>query len=535
MINMGFTLPRSWQAFLFGAAVAVTIPVNTTLVGIGDSRMNATNIRGFREWFNYFCFAHFAVPAWYNQGVGGATLTPEAATEASSPNDYLRNRRGHYLAALHANAAAFLFIGTNDFARSTATLQKMKDEIDLVISEIMATGAWLILGLPVPSTANQQAGAVVTKYNDYCAYLLTKHNPAGRIIVIGATTNAGFNIATMTYDNLHDNALGAQYNGYSLAQEIKPYLENVSALTAWGPNIETQGDFTGTGGTIGVGIQAGGQVADGYSAYFNSNGGSGGTSVGFNAVASKIASHPIPGFGNVEAQKLTITGTPSGVCQALVNNIVSWAAQTPTRTEIGSQVETAFYVKVVLRQGYITAFGSALGSIGLFMLKNAIADVTLTQSFEGVLRQKPVVGLGNANTNTADAAINFPASVAIDCDFIVAALKVQKAEQTAYKLPFNQGQAMATGSNPIGDRPRFASNPVGGVAQNIQLGAASGGAVVPTITVRRDSDNVVLATYMPGSSPFSYAGVTGNVIYIQQDDTNSFGTVSTQSVRYTVG
>lgn len=519
-----------------GGGSSAIFPVGMKLIVVGDSIINATNMRGWREWFNFFLFGHFETPAWSNQGVGGGCLTVEGATENGDAADYIGNREDWWLSAVDSNTAVLFAIGTNDMTRTTATLQKMKDAIDAHIADVLALGGKVILAKVLQSQANQAVGATVTKWTDFNAHLDTKHDPSNGVVTIGTTALASWDWSTMTYDNLHPDGDGACNVGRWHAEDMATYLGSGSALGDWTPNIETQGDFTGSGGTASTGTS--GTVPDNFTAIFSSNGQSGGSTVGTTAACSVIT-HDVPGVGSVSALQVVINGTLSGVGQLAVQNIVSWAAQTPTRTEMSSLVEAAAYVKCTITSGTLTGLGGTLGTIGQFMNKTAISD-SLSQSFEGVARQKPVVGLANANTNTFEQAFTFPAGAA-NMTIILALLKVRKVDGTAYRAPFYQGKAMPTGvTNPIGDRPRFSGTPTNGVAATIQVGAVSGGGYPSdtsfsrTVTVRLASDDSVLQTYTPGTTPMTFTPTSGTTIYIRDVFVNSLGSVTQESVDYVI-
>lgn len=516
-----------------GSGGAGLIPLNTRLIFVGDSITNVSNAassnhRAYRHWLNFFTNGHFYCTPASNQGVGGATLTSQA-----DANRYIRLRDDYWLSQVSPGTAVMFAVGTND--GTTPTLQQMIDELQTNIDNVLALDGIVFVAAIAPSTNNQTAGANLTRWTDWNNHVASLHNPAGGVYALTSRATATVP-ATDTYDNLHFDGGGARKTGYADAQDLLPYLDTSESLlygASAGPgNLHPDWDLDGTGGTAGTGTT--GTVADGWAVYCTSNGTSGGSTIGVTATCSKTTVD-IPGVGNgLPAQQIDISGTASALGIAtLVDTIASLSLQ------FGDYLEAWAYVKITATDGSSAPVGIntlyAGGTTNAMFSKTVDSNAgDIDAAIEGVLRGVPTMRLSNASSEQYEVSVGIKAG-AVDVRIIVAQMGARLCETVAYGAPFNLGGDMSvlgTFTNPIGNRPRLNGTPGVGNALTLQPATINGGG--PTFEQCRVYRNgtTLLATKNPGDTPMTYtqvAGDSGTTLTMEQDFTNSFGTITVTS------
>lgn len=540
MVGLGLGIGIGAGAFGSGSGASL-IPLNTPLIFVGDSITNVSsaansNHRAYRHWFNVFCNGHFYCTPASNQGTGGAVLTSQAGATT-----YIGLRDDYWLSQVREGTAVLFAIGTNDMSNASATLAIMQATLSAHIEDVHDLGGIVLLSMVPKGTANQSPNANpeinLTKWTAYNAWLESLHDPAGGIYVMTSAIDHIDESSTYTYDGLHYNGHGARLRGYYDAQDIAQYLDTSASLlygaTAPGSNLEANWDFSGTGGTAGTGTT--GSVATGWSTYCSSNGTSGGATIGVTATCTKTTIN-IPGVGVVPAQQIDVSGTTSALgIVTLVNPI------TGLSLKYGDYIESWAYVKVSATDGTSAPVGvsTVYGGSGLTSaIFSKTVDLTnagqLTGAFEGVLRGVPTVRLSNSASENFEVSFGL-ISGAVDLRIIVAQMGARPTENVAYGAPFNLGGDMSVlGSftNPIGNRPRLNGTPGVGNSLTLQPATINGGAPsVRQCRVVRDGSTVV-ATYNAGTTPMTYtqqAGDSGTTLTLEQDFTNSFGSITVTS------
>ncbi len=515
------------------------IPLNTPLIFVGDSITNVSNSsssnhRAWRHWFNVFTNGHFYCTPASNQGIGGAVLTQEVSATA-----YIGRREDWWLSQVREGAIVMFAIGTNDMSNAAATLAIMQATLQAHIDDVLALGGRVFLGKVLKGTANQTPNANpeinLTKWTAFNAWLDTLHDPANGVYTLGSRVDAIDISLTYLYDGLHPNGTGARLIGAADAADILPYLDTSESLlygaSAPGSNLEANWDLSGTGGTAGTGTS--GDVATGWSAYCSSNGTSGGATIGVTATCSKTTVD-IPGVGSgLPAQQIDVVGTTSALgILTLINQVVA-------AFEFGDYGEAWAYVKVSATDGSSAPVGvstlyAGFGNIGAMFSKTVelVNAGMLTGAFTGVLRTVPQVRLSNSASENFEVSFGL-ISGAVDLRIVVAQMSARRAEEVAYGAPFNLGGAMFSGvQNPIGDRPRLNGTPGVGNSLTLQPSTINGGGpTAQECRVYRDGVTLLL-TRVPGDTPMSYtqvAGDSGTTLTMEQDFTNSFGTITVTS------
>jgi lysophospholipase L1-like esterase len=528
--TLGLGLNRTRRGSRAAGASIPLMPVNTRLIHVGDSITSYLNTTAYRTWFNCLSNGHFYTPPGTNQGIGGATLTSQASGGSTNNIGLRKDWWLNQLTEVFPCALVFA-IGTNDMSTAAATLAIMQSTLQGHITDARtrAPSCWIILKKVLRSASNQATNANpeinLTKFNAFNAWLDTLHNPAGKVIVCGSRVAAvGTTTTDLQSDLLHPNATGAFKIGQADASDIAPYRASGSILygtTAPGDNLEPDWNLSGTTGTVGLGTS--GTVATGWSAFCNTLGTAGGSTIGVTATCTKITID-IAGVGTgLPAQQIDVTGTASSAgVLTLINSVA-------TGLTFDEFAEGFGHVRISATDGTsapvgVTSQACLLGVSGQQWNKTVDTNAgPLPAAYTGVWRTVPVANLQNNNTSNLEFSLGIAAGT-VNVRFIVAQTGVRLVETVAYATPFNLGASMSGPTNPLSPRPRLNGTAGVGNVLTLQPGIWSGGACTRQAVVKRGA--TVILTRNPGDTPMTYtqvAGDSGTTLTLEDTATNALG------------
>lgn len=528
MLGLGLALTQARGGG--GGGASTKMPVGTHLIVVGPSIQNVTNMRAPRHWLSVGLLGRLYTTPGTNQSVGGACATVEGATASGNATNYWGARQDWTLKQIPtvASGKSALVLWDdfiNDLGKAGVTLAKLTAEVDRRIA-MLATypNLWMAFACIIDGDATATdpvKEAVRTGFNNYLIALKGTHP---RLII--CDTRLTTYDRTESYDGLHPRGYGAFDIGFlGDAVDISPFIDTGTILygASAGPNnLETDWNFSGTGGTAGLGTS--GQVATGWSVFCSTTGTAGGATAGLTASCSKGTDDQ--GF---PAQIIELSGTPSADGFLIPINTVSFTNDAGQFANAWSRVALTGYGQA--NPAGIASIGAQLGVLGANMAKNVEANAGyFDRSFVGVVRTVPLCGLiNNASSQGWEPfSIGFKSGVPINLRLVISQGGVERCETVAYAAPFNLSSAYPGSSqNPISaTRPAITGTKQVGQTGTLQIASYSGGGITWTAFEVVDASNAVQATRTPGGAAMTYvwqAGDAGKTERLRQTGSNTEG------------
>jgi lysophospholipase L1-like esterase len=509
-----FRVPQGTQRIPVNPPALTPFISQQAFCGIGDSRMAFAVMRAMIQWVNVHSGGRLCMGPGYNQGISSATLS----------DLYTGAVGGRGIAVILAVMAKIWWLdgGINDLgagATGATCLTRRKAIRDAIWAQDPT--ARIIETTVFPNVTI--AGGSGAEYNEWVIFtagLMALQGTDPRLRIVDVHT--GYNNATMNFDGLHPNAIGARFVGSRVATALIA-LYDVAFNPVTDFDVGNVFPDTAMTGSAAAGTNCTGNVPTNYTLTA--------TAFGITPAAS-VAAQTLT-YNGVSYQCTTIdaVGTASGAGSWTLTHPITGANTGLTTFFRGINMESGGIIQVTATDGVsdpvgFYCFGGQWGSNGQFMATSNDASGGLSPAKIDPTFMRSTAGYPTADLTTQSYSwiAGFIAG-AVDVRIKIAHPTFRKAprELVAYGTPTKVGGQMLLSRNSpaVGLNEQFTA---------ISL-VAGGGTTVTSVWTDVDATTLAFVKNAAGADPTvqNYVAVAGDQTYKfvgKVTWANSFGSVT---------